>query len=197
MTRSLSSEMVTLLDGSEFRPAFLIEAEFEDSTGTDATLRLWTGMGSLAYDGKTWTGTGDILTVEGFEEILETVSRGASFTLSGIGDAAVNGNGDSIIDLALRTEYQSRPITMYLALFDADWNLAGAFVYFGGFMDVMEVQEDGREAIITLSAENALVALERKVGRTYTAEDHKEQYPADTFFDQVAELQNMEIRLEA
>lgn len=196
MTRGISAAMVDHLDGDVQRPAFLIEAEFQDSNGTDATLRLWTGMGPLSFDGKTWTGTGAILTMEGFEEIMETVARGASFTLSGIGTADVNGNGDTIVDLALRTEYQSRPITLYTGFFDENWDLIGTMVSFGGFMDVMDVQEDGDTAAVTLTAENAMVALERRVGRTYTKEDQQERFPGDTFFDQVVNLTNMEIRLD-
>lgn len=196
MTRGLSAGLVAHLDGDVQRPAFLIEAEFQDSNGTDATLRLWTGIGPLSYDGKTWTGTGDILTMEGYEEIMDTVARGTSFTLSGIGTADVNGNGDTIVDLALRTEYQSRPITLMAAFFDENWDVIGAMVGFSGFMDVMDVQEDGETATVSLTAENAMVALERRVGRTYTKEDQQERYSGDTFFDQVADLTNMEIRLD-
>lgn len=198
MTRGIDSEIVTNIETGTYAPVFLISGAFEDSAGSDETLYLWTGLGTLSYGGNDYAGTGSLLTIDGIQEILEVVSRGLTVTLDGIGTSEVNGEGDTILDLAYRTEYQNRPFTLSLALIDVDDRsiIGEPIIMFSGLMDVMNPQEDGETATISLTVENALVALERPVGRTYTAEDQKERYSGDTFFDQMAELQNMEIQLD-
>lgn len=198
MTRGVDSEIISNIEAGTYAPAFLIVGEFEDSEGVSDPLYLWTGIGTLPYDGNDYVGTGSLLTIEGLQEILDVVSRGLTVTLDGIGTAEVNGEGDSILDLAYRTEYQNRPFTLSLCLIDlGDRSIIGTpQIMFSGLMDVMDPQEDGEIATITLTVENALVALERPVGRTYTSADQKERYPDDTFFDQMPELQNMEIQLD-
>lgn len=197
-TRGIDSEIVAALETGRSMPVLLIAAEFEDSVGTDDTLYLWTGEGDLSYGGQIYRGTGTALSFEDIREMLELASAGLSLSLNGVGSSAVNENGDTILDLVYRTEYQNRPFTLSFGLLDGETrSLIGTpFVWFQGFMDVMEPEEDGETCSITLTVENAMIALQRKVERTYTKEDHQARYAGDTFFDQMAELQNMEIQLE-
>jgi len=198
MTRGLDSSIVSAIESGTYAPIFLIAAEFEDSQGVSDALYLWTGMGSLTYDSNEYVGTGTLLTIDGLQEILEVVSRGLTVTLDGIGVSTVNSEGDSILDLAYRTEYQNRPFTLLFGLINISTRaLVGTpEIWFSGLMDVMTPEEDGETATVSLTVENALVALEKPISTTYTAEDQKEKYAGDTFFDQVTELQNMEIELE-
>ena len=68
-------------------------------------------------------------------------------------------------------------------------------IRFAGKMDTMEVSELPGSAVITVTAENRLIDLERSHRRTYTPEDQKASHSGDTFFDEVAALQNREIKL--
>jgi len=196
--RGIDQTVIDAIEAGEYAPALFIDAAFEDSAGNDDTLYLWTGVGRFPWNGNEYAGTGTLLTIEGLEEILDVVARGASFTLDGIGVNDVNDDGDDIIDLAYRTEYQNRPVTVRLGFIDRGTRklLADPVTIFAGRMDVMDPEEDGNECRITLTVENALIALERAVGRTYTDADQQDLYDGDTFFEQVAELQNMEIQLD-
>ncbi|MDW3204562.1 MAG: hypothetical protein R8L07_03385 [Alphaproteobacteria bacterium] len=198
MTRNWSAAALAQADTGRYTPVILVDAEFEDSAGNAATLSLFTGIGTLTIGGTTYTGAGDLLRIEGIEEINRLAARGVTVSLNGIGVSEVNGAGDSILDLAYRTEYQNRPCTVSLALLDPDTQqpIGDPEPWFVGTMDVMTPEEDGENATITMTVENAQIALERPVGRTYTAEDQKERYSGDTFFDHVSTLQNLEIDLD-
>lgn len=198
MTRDVGANVVAAVESGVYAPVFLIEASFEDSDGSDETLYLWTGLGTLSYGGNSYAGTGSLLTIDGLQEVLDVASRGLTVVLDGIGISDVNSAGDTILDLAYRTEYQNRPFSLSLALIDTDTRdvIDTPIPWFSGFMDVMDPSEDGQTATISLTVENALVALQRKVERTYTKEDQQARYSDDTFFDQMTELQNMEIILE-
>ena len=198
MSRGWATASLDLADSGRYTPVLLVDAEFEDSAGNAATLSLFTGVGELTIGGTTYIGAGDLLRIEGVEEINRVAARGVTISLNGIGLSEVNGEGDSILDLAYRTEYQNRRCTVSLALLVPDTlELAGApEVRFVGVMDVMTPEEDGESATISMTVENAQIALERPVARTYTAEDQKERHSGDTFFDYVSPLQNLEIKLE-
>jgi len=54
----------------------------------------------------------------------------------------------------------------------------------------------GQTATIKISAESKLIALQRAKNRFCTDQDQRADYPDDTFFSGVAELQDLEIVLE-
>ena len=53
MPRAASSAFLTALSQPIIRPAFLVQAGF-----TSGPVYLWTGRGSLTWNGQTWLGTG-------------------------------------------------------------------------------------------------------------------------------------------
>lgn len=184
MTRALNSATVAELATRTLHPALFLKAEFDSGD-----LNLWTGYGPIDWNGDTWTGSGALLSIDALTEASDVVARGGVFELSGL-DAA-------ILNYAYAEDYQGRPFTLYLGFLDDDRQIiADPVVMFAGAMDVLEDSDDGETATVRMSVENALVALERSVERTYTPADQKERYADDTFFDYVAELQNKEIRLE-
>ena len=66
-----------------------------------------------------------------------------------------------------------------------------------GKLDVMEDSELPGSALITVTAENRLIDLDRPKRRTYTPEDQKVLYSTDSFFDEVAALQKRNIDLKS
>ena len=181
MVRSLTGTFKAELTAVRKEPIFLYEALFDSGP-----LRLWTGYGDIPWNGFTWTGSGHLLRVTTVEETTEMRAPGAVFTLSGV--------PTSILALVAGENYQGRVVRQYLGFLDA----AGAVVadpyemrrY---LMDTMTDSEDGETATVVMTAENALVDLERPVERRYTPEDQKLVDAADTFFDFVADLQERPI----
>ena len=61
------------------RPVLLVEFGF-----TSGISRLWSGLGTLSWNGLDWLGVGTLGQVSSVEETLEVRAAGASFELSGV-----------------------------------------------------------------------------------------------------------------
>ena len=76
-TRDISQSTIDSLDEDVLYPFFAVELLFDG----DQTLRLWTGYGTLVYQGQEWYGTGSFLQIDSVEETTEIAAKGASITL--------------------------------------------------------------------------------------------------------------------
>lgn len=181
MSRDVTTDFKNSITAQNVKPLVLIEAFFDSET-----LRFWSGMGELTYDGDTYTGSGDLLKVSEIVETQKTEARGLVIELTGIPSA--------LIAVALAEDYQDRTVTLKFATLDSnDTIIADPFMFFSGKADVMEIQEGRETATIRLSIESDLIALKRPQERRRTPEDQKRTYSGDTFFDNVAALQSKNI----
>lgn len=181
MSRDLTTAFKTAITGEVVTPVVLTEAFFDSGT-----IRFWNGLGDFVYDGDTYTGSGNLLEVSQITETSNLEARGASFTLSGL--------PSSLIAIALAEDWQGRTITQRFAPLDANGDaIADPFLFFSGECDAMDIEEAGSGANIKIAAENDILTLKRKSERRRTPEDQKIDYPTDSFFDQVAALQSLDI----
>lgn len=200
-TRNLSSSVVQSLDDDVIYPFFAIELLFDESP-----LRLWTGVGTLVYEGVEWTGTGSLLDISSIEETTEIAVRGATLTLSGV--------PSEVVSLALQTPYQGRVSNVFFGLFsigkllleDSNFILLedGSKIalnsgetsltqIFSGYMDEMNIEEGPDTSTVELKIENRLIDLERQRVRRYTSAYQKSIYPGDKGFDFVEDLQDKDV----
>lgn len=193
MSRDLTAGVETALGQAATAPRWLVEIEFDSGT-----TRLWNGIGDLVALGQTWTGAGRLGSIKPIRETQSTVAEGVVMELVIVPTAEIPDAPDAFLNIALSEDYQGRPVTIYQAQMDPDAEtlIADPFPRFSGRLDVMEDSELPGAAILRVTAENRLIDLERPRKRTYTPEDHKAQYAGDTFFDEVAALQNREIVLQ-
>lgn len=181
MSRVLSTEMQAVASADLVRPIYLMKAEFDAGD-----VNLWSGIGSLTFDGDTYLGAGDLLSISQISESAELTASGISITLAGV--------KQSLLTIARDEPYQGRVITLYLgALNDSGDIISSPVVLFSGFMDVMNISDSGETSSIVISAENKLIAFDRASVRRYTAEDQKIDYPNDKGFEFVAKIQEKEI----
>jgi hypothetical protein len=181
MSRDITSGFQTGITAAVLTPIILIEGYFDSGT-----MYLWSGVGDLSYGGNTYVGAAGILGVTDVVETSKIEARGASFTMQGI--------PTSYLSLALSENYQDRAVVQRLALLDsAGAIISNPYTFFSGKMDVMTIADGGESATITVTAENDLIALKRANERRRTPEDQKLTYAGDTFFDQVARLQELDI----
>lgn len=192
MARPLSAAMVTALTGQVVRPLRFVDLEFD----TDP-LYLWTGLGTLSWNGHDYIGAGELLETSLVEETAEIKATGLQAVLSGI--------PSTLLSVALSEDYQGRPFRAYLGgLTDAGALIVDPYQDFGGRMDVMGIDEGRDTATIAMTVESQAADLERPRVRRYTPEDQAIDYPPDqgsptqrdSFFDQVAQLTNMEIAVK-
>lgn len=181
MSRSLSAGMQTVSTDAVVRPFILIDADFDS-----APVYMWSGIGDLSWDSKTWVGVGNLLTVDAIEESTDMKAVGTKISLSGI--------PSELISLALQEDYSGRTLSIYLGAFDESGAvITNPVVIFRGRMDVMQILEGGDVATIDLTAENRMIDFERTRTRRYTDQDQKIEYPNDKGFEFVSSIQDKEI----
>lgn len=180
MSRTVPAALLTALDGDEIEVFYAVDLAFDSGN-----MRLWTGYGDKTINSQTYTGTGNLLTIDGLEEASDLSARGTTLTLNGL--------DSTIINYALTEEYQGRLVTIY-------WGVGSETVeVFSGYMDKMTIQDTAERATISLTVESRLIALERPNIRRYTRESHagvrtaKGLSGSDTFFDWVTKLQDKQI----
>lgn len=180
--RNLTATIETEIGQVEVSPAILVEMSFDGGT-----VRLWSGVGTLSWDSKTWTGTGYMGGISVIEETAALEARGIDLRLSGI--------PPETLALALGETYQGRPARVWIAFMDTDGAvLDDPLGPFGYLMDTMDIQDGTDTATVTMHAENRLRILDAASNRRSTDEDQKIDYPSDLGYEYVASLQDKELR---
>lgn len=201
MSRDISSGVQVSIEDNVVYPFFVTELNFS----TDV-LRFWTGLGTLVYNGNSYTGAGNLLQISSIEETSEIAAKGATLTLSGIPSES--------LALALSEPYQGRLCKIYFGLFmrgallqeDSSYILlengqkiglelqdTSLTEIFSGYMDQMNIDEGADTSSVQLQVENKLVDLERQRVARYTSAYQKSKYPGDLGLDFVESLQDKQV----
>mgnify|MGYP003146248299 FL=1 len=184
MTRPATTALLNALAADAVEPFFAVKLEFDSGT-----TRIWTGIGDLTFDAgsgsETFLGGSSLVSIQPNEETADTQSNGCSFALNGI--EATN------ISLALTEDYQGRNATLFLGAFSSGAVVADPYVLFKGFMDTMDISDNGETASIQVKAESRLVSLQKSRIRRFTDQDQKLIDPTDKGLEYVVSLQNKTI----
>jgi len=177
---------------------------------SDNVLRLWTGVGTLTFEGVSWAGAGTLLGISSVEETTETAARGADITITGM--------PSEVLALALNTPYQGRTCKIYFGMFakgslqkestnfilledgsriELEDRSTGLTEIFTGYMDQMNIEEGADTGTIRVKVENKLIDLERARVARYTAQYQRSRDIAgastDAGFDFVADMQDQKL----
>jgi hypothetical protein len=216
MARDIFPTLLQALEAPQITPFFAVDLMFEGSyvdpitgdTVTATPLYLWSGYGNFVREDtdNIYLGAGQLLNISTIEETTEIQAVGANFTLSGI--------KSEYLSMALQVPYHGRECRVYFGvliggglatqgldtittqfgdLIVLQSGTQGFLEIFSGEMDQMNIVEAAETATISVSAENALIKLERPVVRRLTSTDQKSRYPSDKGLEYVAGLQDKEI----
>ena len=201
MSRDIAPLVVEELSKPLLEPFFTVELDFDSSP-----LYMWTGYGNLTIGDKTYLGAGQVLNISSVSETTEMEAKGATITVSGI--------PSSFLSLALQEPYQGRECRIFFAVIvnqrilqengDLIFTEAGDILLteasginlteiFSGELDQMNIEENADTSVISVTAENVLIKLERPVVRRFTNEDQKSRFPNDRGLEYVAGLQDKDI----
>lgn len=181
MSRGLTAAVAAALSAQLVRPVMFFEAEF-----SSGTLRLWTGLGATAWDGKSWIGAGQLLGISPIDETAEVIASGFVVTIAGV--------PLEYVSLCISDAQQGLPGRMWLGVLDeagavvADPSLATA-----GRLDVPTLTDDAESCTITISYESRLIDLTRPREWRYTHESQLALYPGDVGFWYQALIQDAEV----
>lgn len=181
MPRDLSPEFLEAIRSGIVRPAFFVEAHFRSGP-----IHVWTGLGSLEWNGETWLGLGSLGSISTIEEGSAVTAQSVTISLSGIDPTILASSlGDFQVGL---------PVTIWLALYDADAVLIpDPAISFSGRMDQPTLDVGSTTATISIACENRLADMNVSVERRYTNEDQRIDYPTDRGYEYVNSIQDITI----
>ena len=165
--RDIDSTLADVLSGKIADVALFAEMVFDSGT-----LHMWTGIGNITWDFKTFIGGGNLVGVSSFQETQELQARGLELSLSGIPEEQ--------IAVALTENTRGRPFKMWLASVQNGVVIGTPYRIFTGIMDSLAMKDTGRDATLVLKVESSVIIGQRNKVRRYTAEDQSKYYPSDT-----------------
>jgi hypothetical protein len=175
--RDLSSAMQTELAAQKLTPVMFFEGEW-----TAGFLRFWTGIGTITWGGKTWTGAGNVLGISPIEETTQLRAAGVRVSLSGM--------SQDIIATVLQYAAYGRSGSIWLGCLAGDSGtlVSDPYLMFQGNLDVPSIEETGDTCQISVSYESRLIDLERASDRRWTQDDQQIAYPGDKGFEFMAKM---------
>jgi hypothetical protein len=181
MSRNLTAAQLVEINAQNMRPVVFCQLQF-----TSGIVYLWSGIGSISWNGQTWLGVGTYGNISSIPETSDLAAVGVKLMLSGI--------PAQFITSALGEVRQGAPVIIYQGfLTPAGAVVASPNTAWSGRMDICEIAEGGDTAVITITAESRLLDLNRSRERRYQKQDQTIDFPGDTGFDFVPSLQELSI----
>jgi hypothetical protein len=180
MPRAMSTAMLAAIQATSLQPGIFVQIAFRSTTAY-----LWSGVGSIVWNGETWSGMGSLLSFAAVEEGATVMARGVTIVLSGL-DAALLTDCNSDFELGL-------PVIIYFGLFSAGSLIADPIETWAGRTDQPTVEVTGTEATISINCESRLLDMNVPADRRYTNEDQQMDHPGDLGFQFVNAIQEITI----
>jgi hypothetical protein len=178
MARALTAGMATELAAAQLRPLLFYEGEF-----ASGFLRLWSGIGTITWNGQSWTGAGNLIAMSPITETADVRAVPMTCTLSAVPSA--------ILSLVIGQARQGKPGKVWFGAMDAAGAIiADPYLAFVGRLDTPTIEESGETGRVSITYENRLIALERPRTRRWTHEDQQIDFPGDIGFEYSASLQD-------
>jgi hypothetical protein len=182
--------MATAVQAGTVRPALIYEGEFVDGGGLPTFVRLWSGIGTLSWNGQSWLGAGNLL---GMSEIRESTGLRANAF-----EVWLTGVSTSLISTALVSSRKNRSGKLWLALFnpnDYTTPIADPYLLKKGRFDTIPIDDSGTASRITVRYEDRLATLGIPRERRYTTADQALRLAGDKGFEYVEGLQDSQFIL--
>ena len=181
MSRDITPAFAAALSDTELRPVIFFEGQF-----TTGPVRLWSGLGEIDWNGKTWSGAGTLLGLGAIDETGEVVAGGTAVSLSGV--------PLDMVQMAIVEARQGLPGRVWIGLrTQAGAIIADPVQAFSGRLDVPEIKDDAESCTITISYESRLIDLTVARSWRYTHESQQALHPGDLGFEYVTAIQDREI----
>lgn len=146
-------------------PIDFVEFDFEK------TLRICSHIKDLTFQGNTFIGVGALGKVDEVSEKSDLSARGAKFTMAGV--------DPSFVSLIMQGEYRGKIVKRWLGFVDSgDEVLNDGYLLGVWRVDTMNIST-GKEAQITITAENRFLRAAVVRNERYTNEAQQAKYPTD------------------
>ena len=182
--RGLSEGLKSEIAKSVVSPLLLLKADFDDGP-----VRVWTGVGEIEWNGETWNGLGNLLSVDPVQEQIDGSAQGLKIVLSGL--------DSTFFSPVLLGDYQGRRGEIYFGAIREDGTvIESPYLLFSGLLDSDETEDDGEVSTLTINVESRLADLLRKREFRYTHQDQLALNPGsnDDGLKFVPALQNLGLK---
>jgi hypothetical protein len=144
-------------------------------------VQIWSGTGSVTWNGATWLGVGALGAVGEVSETKEIQAHDMNLELSGINAATVTLQDGQVRGRAV--SIWSRWIDLRTGAWFSD-----SAVLFSGLMDVVKTAERNGIATMTLTCRSPLFNWDAAPSVYYSNEEQLRLYPGDTGFDRMPNI---------
>ncbi|MGE0575388.1 MAG: hypothetical protein AB7F22_10655 [Reyranella sp.] len=143
----------------------------------DGMLRVWSGIGMLDYDGYTYSGLGELGSIEGMKSDVEIEVPKVTLGLSGVDPALIAGLSDSV---------KNRTADIWEAWIDRHYRVRHRRGPWSVRLDYQRyaLGEDGKATIFLVGYGGMFHLLKRSNAR-WTPEEAHQQYPDEVGFDEM------------
>jgi hypothetical protein len=177
---NVSSAMLAAMQANQLLPAIFVQA-----TLASGTIYLWSGFGTIAWNGQAWQGVGSMLKISTVEEKATVSATGVTVTLSGIDPALLEN---------VLSEFQvSGSVTVFLGAFSAGVLIPSPITVWSGLLDQPTIDVSGETASIAINCESRLIEMNVSVDRRYTDQEQQLDNPGDLAFSFVNSIQDQPI----
>lgn len=148
----------------------------------EGPVRLWSGSGTVSWNGSDWLGVGILGAISGVEQTAEIAAHELSFSLSGVDPKMITFKTGSV---------RNREAVLYARWVGTDnvW-FSDSVVLWKGVMDYLTSKEDNGQAVIDLLTHSPLFNWGQAPNVAYTHEEQQLSYAGDTGFDRIVSLAN-------
>lgn len=181
MSRTITPEVEDAIKQRVVRPIILAEIEHPDGT-----VNVWSGIGSIDWDGKTWIGLGLLGRIGADAETVNIKVQTVTFDLAGVAQENLR---------FLETSAQGRNALFRQAfLYDDGRIIPNPLFRYSGIISHIESAEDENGTYtISVVTSSALGNVRRSVALSWTHEQQQEEFPGDTGLDRIPQLTDKEI----
>lgn len=183
--RTLTAGVITETTSDDYILVGFIELSFS------SVFRVWTGLGTITAtmpneSSQSWSGVGDVASIEEIKETIKNAANGVTMTLSGIDNA--------LLASTLTEDYQGRDAKIWAAYMTSGLVIiADPVIIWAGQMDVMSAIDGEGTGRITLQCEPRDARLRRASESLLTDEEQQRLFPGDKGLEFVQELQGKQI----
>ena len=166
--RNLSAATKQATTEDVIAPIFMMSAVFPEGE-----VFLWTGTGSIDWNGEAWDGIGDFLTIDIATETMDGSSQGSSVVVGGI-------DSDLFNSITLG-DYQGGRAKLWLGMLDIDDGSVKdtPYLLFSGLLDSDEMEDDGSSVNLKINVEHRMADLLRAREYRYTDQDQQALHPGE------------------
>lgn len=180
--RDLTTLMAAEVDKAALKPVIFVYAEFQSGP-----IYVWSGVGSISWNGQTWMGVGKFGSVGPMQETEDVAATNLTLTLSGI--------PSDLLGYALTEVRQGKLARVWLGAVDDNFNvIVDPYESFSGRIDVAAIDEGAESSVISITVESVLVDMQRDRSVFYTDQAQQAEFPLDKGFEYVPQLQEKSVR---